>query len=335
MIKFLSSFTAFIALLAACTFAQAQVGICAPSNAPVAGGIGDGCSTPPALDVFPETGVFNSVFQKSCEWHDKCYTSVGTSYDGCNGNFLSDMKGACANNFPVWLSPSMYSSCIAMANVYHAAVVHYAQNHDPLPGFQRSALGRSRGMETDIRLNHCVPASIAATTLFDPNLITQVNAAWQATAHRLPTVYEFFAVVDNGPSIVDQRADWNTWLQQQAAVGLAFTPPVVNAPTRSASLTLTASPIISGDLYVWSMNGGLSAGTSANMPRHNPVYNTTYTASGFVSVVLPSYAPSGTATLPTPDQLLAIPPGARNAITFNTTYTESGSCGPSPKQYCL
>ncbi len=81
------------------------------------------------------------------------------------------------------------------------------------------------------------------------------------------------------------------------------------------------------------MNGGLSVGTSVNMPRHNPVYNTTYTASGFVSVVLPGYAPPG--TLPTPDQLWAIPPGARNAITFNTTYTESGSCGPSPKQYCL
>jgi hypothetical protein len=278
-------------------------------------------------------GIFEGTFTQSCNWHDKCYTSIGTSYSECNGNFLSNMKGACANNYPVYLFPDVYSSCIATANTYYAAVVYYAQNYDPLPGLQRDALARSRTMENDLRLNHCAPASVAATTLFGGALVNQVNSTWQTYAHRAPTIYEFFDVVDAnaGPSIVDDRADWNTFLLQKAAAAAGFTPPVVNAPTR-VTMGLAANPNVANVEYLWSMNGAQTVAASDSFPTHDPKYNTTYTASGFLSAIAPSYRYA----LPASDAvLLSIPPGARNVVTFNVTYTEAGWCGPSPKQYCL
>ncbi len=342
MSRFISMVIAVFALLTIATCAQAQVGICAPSNAVGESGIGDGCSVPGwAPYTFPTVGAFEGTFTQSCNWHDKCYTSIGTSYSECNGNFLSDMKGACANNYPVYLLPDVYSTCIATANMYYAAVVYYANTYDPLPGLQRDALNRSRTMENDLRLNHCAPTSIAATTLFDTSLINLVNSTWQTYAHRAPTVYEFFDAVDGtngnpnantypGPSIVDDRADWNTYLIQRAVAAAGFIPPVVNTPTRQA-MALAANPNVAGVTYLWDMNGGQTIAASDSFPSYDPKYNTTYTASGFLSAISSPYR----FTLPVVDAtLLAIPPGARNAVTFNLTYTETGWCGPSPKQYC-
>ena len=330
MSRFISMFTAFMALLAATTFAQAAVGICPQSNAVGQIGIGDGCSLPPgSRTLLPALGVFKGTFTQSCDWHDKCYTTIGTSSSQCDGNLLSNMKGACANNYPVYLVPDVYYSCVATAEVYYAGVVYNTQTLNPLPGLQMDALQRSVAMEREIRLNHCA-TTVAATTLFDNSLVNQINAAWQSNAHRLPTLYEFFEVVDNGPNIVADRAGWNTFLLSKAAAAVAYIPPVVNTPTRSG-MTMTANPVVANVHYLWDLNGAQSLGTSASIPSHDPVYNTTYTLTGFVTATSAQYP----LALPISDaQLLAIPSGARNVALVNLTYTENGSCGPSPKQYC-
>ena len=139
MSRFISMVIAVFALLTIATCAQAQVGICAPSNAVGESGIGDGCSVPGwAPYTFPTVGAFEGTFTQSCNWHDKCYTSIGTSYSECNGNFLSDMKGACANNYPVYLLPDVYSTCIATANMYYAAVVYYANTYEVTKRFRQT-----------------------------------------------------------------------------------------------------------------------------------------------------------------------------------------------------
>jgi hypothetical protein len=332
MSKFFSMFAALVALLAATTFAQAAVGICPQSDASGLSGIGDGCSLPSgSATVFPGLGAFKDNFTQSCEWHDKCYTTIGTTYAQCDGDFLSNMKGACADSYPVYLVPDVYYSCIATAGTYYAAVVVNGQVNNPLPDYQYNAYTRSVAMENEIRLNHCA-TTLASTTLFDNSLVTQVNSAWQTYAHRQPTLYEFFDVVDNGPNVVYNRADWNTFLLQKAAGAAAYIPPVVNAPTRSGNVTLTANPIVANVQYVWDLNGAQSDLTSASTVAYDPKYNTTYTLTGFVTATSPQYAK----TFPITDaDLLTIPPGARNVAIFSMTYTESGWCGPSPKQYCL
>jgi len=337
MKRILSMLMALAALLAAATFAQAAVGICPQSDAVGMSDIGDGCSLPHgSATAMPALGAFKDTFTQSCDWHDKCYTTLGTTSDQCDNNLLSNMRGACANNYPVYLVPDVYYSCLATAGVYYSAVALNTQVNHPLPYYQSDALARSRAMETQIRLDRCVPASLAATTLFDNSLLSQINSTWQTYAHRLPTLYEVFAVVDNGPDIVYYRGDWNSYLLTQAAAANGHTPPVVNAPIRSAGNVMTASPIAAGVTYLWGGTSGLANATSVGVPEYEPKYNTTYTASGYVSAVNNNggvYFPTN--ALPTDTQLLSIQPWDRNAATYSFTYTEAGWCGPSPKQYCL
>ena len=88
MLAHLSKLAAFLALLAAATFAQAAIGICPQSDAVGVIGIGDGCSLPPgSRTVLPEIGVFKGAFTESCNWHDKCYSTIGTNNDQCDNNF--------------------------------------------------------------------------------------------------------------------------------------------------------------------------------------------------------------------------------------------------------
>lgn len=331
MSRFLSMLAALVALLAFANFAEAAVGICPQSNAVDMNDIGDGCSLPRGLATgLPALGAFKGAFTESCDWHDKCYTTLGTSYSQCDGNFLSDMRGACGNNYPVFLVPDVYNSCLITAAAYYAGVTYNSQTADPLPYYQRDALARSIAMEREIRLNHCA-TTVAATTLFDSGLVNRINSAWQTYAHRQPTLYEVFAVVDNGPNIVDYPGDWNTYLLQVAAAAAAYTPPVVNAPVRTANLTITASPVATNVQYLWSLNGAQSVGSTASFPRHEPVYNTTYTLTGFMTATAPQYAKAFPAS---DNDLLQIPPGARNVAVINASYTESGSCSANPKQPC-
>ncbi len=300
----------------------AQTSICPPSDAVGQSGIGDGCSVPTAAPYFfPSVGIFENTFTPACNKHDKCYTTLGTSYSECNGGFLSDMNAACRSNFnPVLLAPA-YASCMATAQTYYAAVVAYAAGHDPLLLTHADALNRSRAMETQIKASTCVTTP-QASTLFDPSLVTLIDNTFQTYAHRQPTAYEFFDAADAG-DIVRDNAGWQAILVNKAVTAALYTPPtppnVTSDSDEATYITVGVAPALPGYEYTWGVNGA----AATTIPVHTATYTHTVRATGFVAITAPGFN----------DPRLA-PPGLRNFATFDIPFVIEGINGPCRGNNC-
>jgi hypothetical protein len=199
--------------------------LCPQSNAVNVQGIGDGCTIPPGSSVlFPQIGAYQSMFTPACQRHDKCYSTLGTSYAECDGRFLNDMQSACNQISSAkrnWLgvliglppgAPGFADpvSCHSTALQYSGAVSAWRSTQDPLPGIQAEALRRSRSLETTLQSEACetVPE---ATSLFSASLVSKVNNTFQTYLGRQPTVLEFFQAV-NSANVVSNPAGWEAQL---------------------------------------------------------------------------------------------------------------------------
>jgi len=267
--------------------------------------------------VLPEIGIFKSDFTPACNRHDKCYTTLGTTYGQCNGNFLSDMRSACGK-YNAILMPAEHLACMDSADKYYAAVQAWMYAEDPLPGLQFKAREDSR-----LKLTPMVGVSCGTTpentTLFDASLITQINNTWQQYAHRQPTIFEFLDAVNSG-NIVYDRTGWNNLLIQKAIAAASVTLPSV-AYTFNVYMdtytSLKASSAVPGTTYNWqvSRHGSLrtSVASELRIPSVKPQYDQHYTLTGFMTATLNN---------------------VRNMVVINRTYIEYGDCGPNPDLYC-
>jgi hypothetical protein len=265
--------TAAAALMMAPAFAQ----ICPISNNTTDEGIGDGCSTRYEGVEFEwlhhEIAVYNSVFKPACDKHDKCWTQLGTDYSACDGQFLTDMKNRCDSKFNKYLMPAENLHCKAVANNYKDAVTLYRTNLKPEQptAFQIEARNRSLLLEASVNGDVC-GTNPQGTTLYAPALITQVNSAFQTSAGRLPTIYEFLRAV-NSSNIATDRTAWTTSLYNIAAAAAGVTPPSVGwvktHPTMY-SYTFTASPNVAGVSYLWKVMQITGSGPSLTLTFRPP-----------------------------------------------------------------
>lgn len=316
----LGALCAAFAMVVACATADAQ--ICPASNSVGETGIGDGCTTSyEGVDgsyFIADIGVYKSTFTPACNHHDKCYTTLGTTYTQCDDTLLSEMRSACYGNYNPFLLTSVYQACMATAQTYYYGVKGWQALKDPLPGFQRNALARSNALfQTGDPAGNMVnlrPASTCGTTpelttLYDPSLIAQIDNQYQAVAHRLPTIYEFMGLF-MGPSFVDDRTSWNASLYQAAVnASVSLPPPAVaySSTKTTTAVVFTASSATPGATYTWKLNGITLNRPSIPLYLHNPRYDTSWTVTGFVEVTDPATA-------------------QRNMTLVNTVVSERGWC---------
>lgn len=265
--------------------APAQAQICPASYYSQWGqkGIGDGCTTSGIENVLPEIGAFKNTFTGACDAHDRCYTTLGTTYSECNGNFLSQMRQACNDKFPPYLRPAEYAACHDAANKYYAAVELNAKYNDPLPEFQREARDRGVAMRARVDANQC-GATPEGTAIYSAGLIAKVNGLFQTQVGRKPTIYEFFAAVHN----VDPAGNQSAWLQgvndyvssrRGVVVPSAVVTTTIN--TNAYPLQYTFSVPNQGKWYLWRAGNYSSYGTSLTVtaPRTGSIK-----VDGFVAV---------------------------------------------------
>jgi hypothetical protein len=291
--------------------------ICPVSNAVGVDGIGDGCTTQykgvRAEYLLPHIGIFRSTFTPACDGHDKCYSTLGSTYDECDSQFRSRMLDACKSNFNPLFLPGEYSICVGTAHEYYAAVRAYAAAEDPLPGIQSEALNRSRNVQANVEGDICgtTPSRI---TLYSNGLIGQINNTFLAYTGRQPTPYEFFDVVNAG-DIVRQRGAWEAILLSKAQSAAFASPPTVGFQAQSPGIyegpqsrvTLTANPLTLGVKYLWRTNLGNAPAPSIGFavnPRSN-----TLAISGYLKA-------TSEAT------------GAKNLLIVQETFHFQNVCGP-------
>jgi hypothetical protein len=307
---------AALAMLVVAAFAHAgQAGVCVTPPLDDTVGLNDGCSVPGlATWVFPDVGIFKSTFTPACNNHDHCYSALGATASACNDKFLGDLRSACNSNFTV-LSGPVYQACMDTAAQYHSAVVAYSVAVNPMGAIQEKSEARSQNV-----LGPWIASDTCATTpdlsgAYDSSLITQVNGAFQSYAHRLPTIYEFMATVNDG-NLVDDRAGWNNRVIQHAIGAAAVTLPSVGLNWSAVYQVYTVSPVTPGATYSWTGLEGLrsSSPTSAVAWANGAPYNTVVT----VGAVLRASAN-----------------GVRNqAIVPEHLITVRGTCGPSAGNPC-
>jgi len=301
--------------------------ICPPSNAVNVIGIGDGCST--SYDgvnlgvLIPDVGIFRSTFTPACDFHDKCYTLLGTDYGECDREFLSRMKSKCDSDFKPWLLPAENTACTRAATEYYGAVNTYRKNFDPNleKGFQKEALGRSRQLQADVNGDVCGTEPVR-TTLYAAQLITKVNNAFLANTGRTPTLYEFLDAVNFG-SLVEQPAEWEANLYANAALAAYVQPPAVNfsitKPPRGDDglsvqpITFAVAPAVSGVSYLWTIRGN-AFGPQVTYSFASPAYNTSVQFSGYLKATNSA--------------------GVRNMALIETTFNLKGYCGSSQRKQC-
>jgi hypothetical protein len=274
-------------LCAAATQAMAGGQICAPSNAVNQRGIGDGCTTEIAGYIFPEIGIFRSTFTPACDRHDKCYTTLGSTYSSCDGQFLSDMRSACKSSFNPLFFPVEYSACYATATEYYVGIQGYADIYDPLPGFQLDARARSKTMATSVEADTC-GTTPERTTLYTSSLISKVNGAFQTNAGRLPTIYEFFVAVNAGTdttNYVTSPAWWESNLTTYSLKQAAFKPPIVTyTKIQSISKVVLSTPVTNVG-WLWKANGTTSTTSSIAFATRMPQYDLSWKIEGFLKLV--------------------------------------------------
>ncbi len=270
----------------------AMAQICAPSNAAVGNGIGDGCSVPPNAPVlFPHIGIFQNTFTPACDQHDKCYTRLGADYGSCDSAFYEDMRNRCDSKYNKILRPVEWAACRQTAFEYYTAVQEYRRFLNTETGFQVEARNRSLWQQYYLDTDTC-GTTPERTTLYAPQLITQINNAYLSSAGRLPTVYEFMATANAG-DIANDRTGWNSLLYTLAAQAAGVQPPAIGYTKVVASLgtehTLTANPIVAGVAYRWRLPNGFSTdGPTAFMWFEEPMYNATLQIKGYLKATSPS-----------------------------------------------
>lgn len=310
---FLRSSLLITVLLSSTAFAQ----ICPASNAVGMPGIGDGCSTGVLGHILPDIGAFRGTFTGSCDRHDKCYSTLGTTTSQCNDAFLADMRAACTAKYDRVLRPIEYIACMDTANRYFAGVVAWAAAKDPLPGLQADALVRSRNMALSVNAGVC-GTTPELTTLYAPTLIAEINAAFLSRAGRLPTIYEFFDAM-NGGDYVRQRDAWRARLATSAALAANVRPPAVGY-TRSQSgteivvMSVQAAPVEPGTTYEWGINGVRSIGPNYVFFYYPDLASGIYRMSGFVKATSAS--------------------GVRNLGIVDAAFSYRGLCAIDLKRYC-
>jgi hypothetical protein len=321
MSKIRSALAALAMLFIATIAWSQQAGVCA-GYVPSGKGLTDGCSVPGAATwVFPDVGVFKSTFTPACVNHDHCYSSLGSNYNECNGNFLSDMKSACNSTYTV-LSGPVYLACLDSASKYYQAVVGYSVAVNPLGGIQHDALIASQNLQTQVSAENC-GTTPELSNLYDGSVISQVNTAFQSYAHRLPTIYEFLETVNDGDLTTD-RAGWGSRVNQHAIAAATVTPPSVALtfyPYDGDYLVSTPTPLAT---YSWSGLIGLNAsadGKQVNTLMVVPKYDATTVVGG---VLRASILPPG-ATKPVRNQY----------ILPQQTVTLYGWCAHNKNQHCL
>ena len=311
----LRGFIAALAMLVAAAIAHAsQPGVCVTPPLADAAGLNDGCSVPGlATWVFPDVGIFKSTLTPACNNHDHCYSRLGSTASACNDKFLGDLKSACNSNFTV-LSGPVYAACMDTAAKYHSAVVAYSVAVNPVGAIQEGSERRSQTMGQWVNADTCATTP-ELSDAYDSSLITQIDGAFQSYAHRLPTIYEFMATVNDG-NLVDDRAGWSSRVIQHAIAAAGVTPPSVGLTWNSAYQRYTVSPVTPGATYGWSWLEGLrsSGGTSAVAWANDAPYNTVVT----VGAVLRASAG-----------------GVRNQVIIaEHQLTVNGTCGPSAGNPC-
>ena len=314
--SYLRSFVAALAMLVAAVVAHAaQSGVCVVSPLANTVGLDDGCSVPGAATwVFPDVGVFKDTFTPACVNHDKCYSSLGATASACNDRFYSDMKSACNSNFTV-LSGPVYLACMDTASKYYSAVVAYSVANNPVGGIQERSEQRSQQLGAQVNAETCATTP-ELSGAYDPSIISQINGAFQSYAHRLPTIYEFMATVNDG-NLVDDRAGWNSRVIQHAIAAATVTPPSVGVDWSAPYQRYTVSPITPGAIYKWSNLEGLRSGgpTTVLGWANGAPYNTVVTVGAVLRASLN---------------------GVRNqSIIPEHLLTVRGTCGPSEGNPCV
>ena len=308
----------FIATIA---WSQQQAGVCT-GYVPSGSGLTDGCSVPGAATwVFPDVGVFKSTFTPACRNHDHCYSSLGSNYSECNGNFLSDMRSACNSTYTV-LSGPVYLACLDAASKYYSAVVAYSVAANPLGGIQHDALVASRILQTQVDTDACATTP-QLSNLYDGSVIDTINNAFQTYAHRAPTIYEFEDTVNDGDLTAD-RAGWTSLVNQHAIAAAAVTPPSVAYAFWAIDGDFELSAPTTGATYSWSGLIGLNAsadGHSAAATVGVQKYDVTATVGGVLRASVTPY-PGAT-------------PVRNQAIIPTETVTISGWCAHNKTQHCL
>lgn len=302
-------------LLAAMAWAQ-QPGVCA-GYVPSGVGLTDGCSVPGAATwVFPDVGLFKSTFTPACQNHDHCYSSLGSNYSECNGNFLSDMRSACNSTYTA-LSGPVYIACLGAASEYYSAVVAYSVAANPLGGIQQDALRASRNLRTQVNGDICATTP-QLSNLYDSSVIDLVNTAFKNYAHRAPTMYEFEDTVNDGDLTAD-RSGWISLVNQHAIAAAVVTPPSVDLTYFQPGTEFYVTTPTPGANYVWSDLTNMRAAGTAIVPIPKPVYSTTYTFGG---VLRASINVNGVLV-------------RNQAVLQNVNLSVYGSCGPKKGGPCV
>lgn len=256
-----------LGILAACVLALGAVparaqAIC-PASTVGGEGIGDGCSTGNWILV-PGIGAFRGTFTPACNNHDKCYTTLGALGGDCNNAFSSDMHSACRSDFNPLYRPE-YPACMNSAAAYREAVDHELSHDNPLPSLHANALAVSRQLEAQIRSGVCATTP-ERSTLYAPALIARVRNTFAAYAGRQPTLFEFFEVMNGGNYVYDPAG----WENNLVAVAMyrASLPPPPPVGFGANSTTLTVTPVVSGAVYTWVIDGrGTVNGASVQVTR--------------------------------------------------------------------
>ena len=316
MSKIRSALAALAMLFVATIAWSQQPGVCT-GYVPSGTGLNDGCSVPGAATwVFPDVGLFKSTFTPACVNHDHCYSSLGSNYSECNGNFLSDMKSACNSTYTV-LSGPVYLACLDAASKYYSAVVAYSVGANPLGGIQQDALRASRLLRTQVNSDTCATTP-QLSNLYDSSVIDLINTAFQNYAHRAPTIYEFEDTVNDGDLTAD-RSGWISLVNQHAIAAATVTPPAVGLTYFQPSTEFYVTTPTPGATYVWSYLTNMRAVGTAIVPIPQPVYSTTYTFGGILRA---SLVVNGVTV-------------RNQAILQNQNLSVYGSCGPKKGGPCV
>ena len=247
--------------------------ICPASDAVGFTGIGDGCTTM-GLEYIPNIGIFKSTFTPACDAHDKCYTRLGAVYDSCDSAFYEDMRARCNSKFIEWLQPVEWALCRATAFEYYEGVKWWRHEHpENAPAFQNDARNRSIDMHWKIHNGEC-GTTPERTTLYAPQLISQVYGAWSTYARRPPTLYEFLDVVNAGNMVTDP-AGWTSILYTRASIAAGVTPPPVGWYKTSPGeygVSFFAYPVTPGVSYYWKIPD-IGNGPSLTRSFWPPMFN--------------------------------------------------------------
>jgi hypothetical protein len=287
--------------------------LCPPSDAAGLDGIGDGCTTVNLEYAFPHVGAFRGLFTPACDAHDKCYTQLGADYDGCDASFYERLRERCDDKYNRYLRTAEWAACRQTAFEYYTAVKGWRAFYNGAleDNFQGDALARSLWQQHYVETDTCATTP-ERSTLYAPNLIEQVNTAFLTQAGRLPTVYEFMAVV-NSADISHDRSGWNAVLQAQAGRAAVMHPPPVSWNSRSpdgVEYILSTAPGSADVAYEWHLSPqGSGTGPTTILQFEEPQYNRAAVIRGYLKATSAA--------------------GVRNLVLIEQRVTLRGWCGVS------